>query len=642
MAEDWADEAEEEDAAPGAGGASQTTASTHQSQVDPQAQQSGSRAETAATASADAQSDKKSTYVPPHLRRKQQQQSQQPQRGEAPPPEADHRPSRGRGTVTSRPTPAPPPAANGASASARTSDSRVGAAAATGSGARPGGFPGGRSRRWEDNPFEEGEGDVNAPDGKADGDGDSGGTLDFDAYSDIPVEVSGDNPPPCMESFHEYDLGHEVNDNVRRCKYSKPTPVQKWAIPIALHGRDLMACAQTGSGKTAAFGLPIVSGITRSGERGVSVERTVYPLALVLSPTRELTTQIYNECRKFAFRTGARPVVIYGGAAPKDQLKEINRGVELLIATPGRLMDFLDRGVLGLQRCIYLVLDEADRMLDMGFEPQIREIVEKRDLTPVGQRQTVMFSATFPKEIQQLAGDFLSKGYLFLSVGRVGSSTDLITQRVEFVRSEDKHSVLLDLLQSVTGRTLVFVQTKRTCDWLEMHLRREGFTAMAIHGDRQQSERDSALKAFKKADSPIMVATDVAARGLDIPNVAHVINYDLPGDIDDYTHRIGRTGRAGKRGYATALFSERDVGLAPKLVELMRESNQEVPGWLEQYAKTSGGAKRRSSGGGGSKFGGRDIRHDVQQTTQQQAARRGNSGQAPATRTQRGGPSPWD
>jgi len=594
MSADWADEAEEE----------QPELAQTQAQEQAQAQQL-----------------QKSAYVPPHLRKKQEQQA--PVQGEAPPPDALRRPASARG---GRPTPAPPPgtqSANGKDSASSAASRRLGSL----------------NRRWEENPFEEGEGELAKGAGP-----DLSGSIDFEAYDDIPVEVSGDSPPPCMQSFHEFDLGSEVNDNVKRCNYSKPTPVQKWAIPIALHGRDLMACAQTGSGKTAAFGLPIVSGITRTGEAGVMRGRTVYPLALILSPTRELTTQIHKECRKFAYRTDARPVVIYGGAPPKDQLREINRGVELLIATPGRLIDFLDRGIISLQRCIYLVLDEADRMLDMGFEPQIRDVVEQRDLTPVGQRQTVMFSATFPKEIQRLAGDFLAPGYLFLSVGRVGSSTDLISQHVEYVRSEEKPSVLLDLLQSVSGRTLVFVQTKKTCDWLEMHLRKGGFTAMAIHGDRQQTERDAALKSFKKADSPIMVATDVAARGLDIPNVAHVINYDLPGDIDDYTHRIGRTGRAGKTGHATALFCERDTGLAPKLVELMRESNQDVPGWLEQYSRSSGANKRRSGGGGGgSRFGGRDIRQNMQQTPQQHGGvggRQGGGGSG--SFAQRSGPSPWD
>lgn len=484
-------------------------------------------------------------------------------------------------------------------------------------------------REWlEESPFEEEE-------EKEDG------GIDFEAYEDIPVEVSGDRSPPQMESFDEYDLGNEVNANVKRCKYTKPTPVQKWAIPIFLHGRDLMACAQTGSGKTAAFGLPIVSGIVRSGERGMKVYSASCPLALILSPTRELATQIYQESRKFAYKTGKKPVVIYGGASVRDQLNEIRKGVELLIATPGRLQDFMNKYQISLQRCMYLVLDEADRMLDMGFEPQIRDIVEERDITPVGQRQTVMFSATFPDEIQRLASDFLSPDYLFISVGRVGSSTDLIQQHVEYVRPEEKCSYLFDLLQSVSGRTLVFVKTKKEADWLAEYLLRSGFSAVAIHGDRVQSERDAALKAFKRAESPIMVATDVASRGLDIPNVTHVINYDMPQAIDDYTHRIGRTGRAGKKGYATALFCEADIPLAPKLVELMHEANQHVPQWLLAYSQrqSSGPAKRR---GGGGRFGGRDFRRDSGGGSP--VVHSGGSGRgffAPSRRNPNE-PSPWD
>jgi ATP-dependent RNA helicase DDX3X len=244
-------------------------------------------------------------------------------------------------------------------------------------------------------------------------------------------------------------------------------------------------------------------------------------------------------------------------------------------------------------------------MLDMGFEPQIRRIVEGENMPRVGVRQTLLFSATFPKEIQRLASDFLSD-YVFLAVGRVGSSTDLIVQVVEYVPQADKRQMLLDLLQSVEkGLTLIFVETKKGADALEDFLIRHGLAATSIHGDRSQGEREAALKAFKSARAPFLVATDVAARGLDIPHVTHVINYDLPTDIDDYVHRIGRTGRAGKKGLATAFFSEKDNGIAHKLQEILSETNQEVPGWLQSL-----GAQRSSGKGRGrnSRFGGRDYR----------------------------------
>eukprot|EP00803_Ostreobium_quekettii_P004723 evm.model.scf_1239.3 EVM.evm.TU.scf_1239.3 scf_1239:44958-47125(-) len=410
-----------------------------------------------------------------------------------------------------------------------------------------------------------------------------------------------------MDGFDNEFLGPELQANVRRCKYTKPTPVQKYSIPIGLAGRDLMACAQTGSGKTAAFCFPIISNILRGGLDSLGRSRKAVPLALILSPTRELSSQIYEEARKFTYQTGIRPVVIYGGAPVQQQLRELERGCDMLVATPGRLSDLIERGRVSLARVHYLALDEADRMLDMGFEPQIRRIVEGEDMPPTGQRQTLMFSATFPKEIQRLASDFLYD-YIFLTVGRVGSSTDLIVQHVEMVEQADKRHVLLDLAKEVEGLTLVFVETKRGADALEDFLVRQGLHATSIHGDRSQMERERALATFRSGKTPIMVATDVAARGLDIPHVKHVINFDLPNDIDDYVHRIGRTGRAGKKGLATALFApEKDIPIARGLVDLLSETNQEVPGWLAGYATGAsyGSSKRR-----GGRFGGRDFRKD--------------------------------
>ncbi|URE27399.1 DEAD-box ATP-dependent RNA helicase [Musa troglodytarum] len=386
--------------------------------------------------------------------------------------------------------------------------------------------------------------------------------INFDAYEDIPVETSGENVPPPVNTFAEIDLGNALNENIRRCKYVKPTPVQRYAIPISLAGRDLMACAQTGSGKTAAFCFPIISGIM-SGPPGPRQRgsRTSYPLALILSPTRELSVQIHEEARKFAYQTGVRVVVAYGGAPINQQLRELERGVDILVATPGRLVDMLERARVSLQHIRYLALDEADRMLDMGFEPQIRRIVEQMDMPSRGQRQTMLFSATFPKEIQAMC--------IYL-----------------WTFFMPKEIVVLN-----------------------------GFPATTIHGDRSQQEREHALRTFKSGATPILVATDVAARGLDIPHVAHVINFDLPNDIDDYVHRIGRTGRAGNSGLATAFFNESNASLARLLSELMQEANQEVPQWLSRYAAArshggGGGGGGRNRRSGGPRFGGRDFRRD--------------------------------
>ncbi|KAF5839182.1 P-loop containing nucleoside triphosphate hydrolase protein [Dunaliella salina] len=410
--------------------------------------------------------------------------------------------------------------------------------------------------------------------------------INFDVYDDIPVETSGRDVPLEIRTFEECNppLPAALYDNIRRCGYTKPTPVQRYALPIGIAGRDLMACAQTGSGKTAAFCFPIVASMLLVGYqpqgRG---SRKAMPFSLILAPTRELTSQIHEEARKFCFRTGIKPVVIYGGAPVVNQLRELERGCDILVATPGRLSDLIERGRIGLSGVRFLCLDEADRMLDMGFEPQIRRIVEQEDMMPAGQRQTLMFSATFPKEIQRLAGDFLAN-YVFLTVGRVGSSTDLIVQHIEYVTPYEKQNTLLDLISTVEGLTLVFVETKRGADELERQLCRNNLPATSIHGDRSQEQREAALRSFKSGRTPVMVATDVAARGLDIPHVTHVINYDLPKDIDDYVHRIGRTGRAGKKGLATGFFSDNDAPLARTLIEVLQETNQAVPGWLQNMA----------------------------------------------------------
>ncbi|KAI9125613.1 hypothetical protein K1719_003031 [Acacia pycnantha] len=457
-------------------------------------------------------------------------------------------------------------------------------------------------------------------------DGDVCGGINFDAYEDIPVEVSGSDVPPPVNTFAEIELSEGLNKNIKRCKYVKPTPIQRHAIPIAVAGRDLMACAQTGSGKTAAFCFPIISGVLKDRSRFFPTARggwIAYPIALIMSPTRELSCQIHDEAKKFAYQTRVKIVAAYGGAPIAQQFHNLEKGVDILVATPGRLVDMIERGRVSLTRIKFLALDEADRMLDMGFEPQIRKIVLQMDMPPPGSRQTMLFSATFPEDIQKLAADFLSN-YIVLAIGRIGSSTELIVQKVELVQDMDKRHHLLDLLRSqrVNGfngkkaLTLVFVETKRGADALENWLLRKGFPAIAIHGDKVQVERESALRSFKSGARPILVATDVASRGLDIPHVGHVVNFDLPKDIDGYVHRIGRTGRAGKSGLATAFFGDKNISLAKALVELMQESNQEVPSWLTQYAAESSSYDIRSSKRGQwygkGNYGGHDFRNMTQ------------------------------
>ncbi|KAI8097141.1 P-loop containing nucleoside triphosphate hydrolase protein [Halteromyces radiatus] len=446
--------------------------------------------------------------------------------------------------------------------------------------------------------------------------------INFEKYDDIPVEASGDGCPEPVTTFTNPPLDAHLLSNIELARYTTPTPVQKYSIPIVGAGRDLMACAQTGSGKTGGFLFPVLSELFLKGPLALPEDphagyrgRKAYPTVLILAPTRELVSQIFDEAKKFAYRSWVRPAVVYGGADIGAQLRQIDRGCDLLVATPGRLVDLIERARISLANIRYLVLDEADRMLDMGFEPQIRRIVEKEDMTSVQDRVTLMFSATFPRDIQYLARDFL-KDYIFLSVGRVGSTSENITQKVEYVEDEDKRSVLLDILHSteVSGLTLIFVETKRMADALSDFLLGHNFPATAIHGDRTQRERERALDSFRSGRTPIMVATAVAARGLDIANVSHVISYDLPTDIDDYVHRIGRTGRAGNTGLATAFFNRNNKNIVNDFIDILKEANQEVPGFLESVARETRSAGRGGRGGygrgrgGGGSFGGRDFR----------------------------------
>lgn len=486
-------------------------------------------------------------------------------------------------------------------------------------------FDRGGNSRWSDKSDEDDWSKPLAPSERMEQELFAGGNtgINFEKYDDIPVEATGNNCPPHIESFSDVDMGEIIMGNIELTRYTRPTPVQKYAIPIIKDKRDLMACAQTGSGKTAAFLLPILSQIYTDGpgdalramkDNGRYGRRKQYPISLVLAPTRELAVQIYEEARKFAYRSRVRPCVVYGGADIGQQIRDLERGCHLLVATPGRLVDMMERGKIGLDFCKYLVLDEADRMLDMGFEPQIRRIVEQDTMPPRGVRQTMMFSATFPKEIQMLARDFLEE-YIFLAVGRVGSTSENITQKVVWVEELDKRSFLLDLLNA-TGKdslTLVFVETKKGADSLEDFLFHEGYACTSIHGDRSQRDREEALHQFRSGRSPILVATAVAARGLDISNVKHVINFDLPSDIEEYVHRIGRTGRVGNLGLATSFFNDRNINITKDLLDLLVEAKQEVPSWLENMAyeqhhkggSSRGRSKGRFSGGG---FGARDYR----------------------------------
>jgi len=432
--------------------------------------------------------------------------------------------------------------------------------------------------------------------------------INFDKYNDIPVEMSGTNAPSEIDHFKNADFPEALLSNITRCGFSIPTPIQKFAIPIVTLRRDLMACAQTGSGKTAAFLFPVINNLLKLESCAPDIHQrrsSYYPRSLVLSPTRELSQQIHVQARKFLYCTGMRAVCIYGGSPIGEQFRELDGGVHILVATPGRLFDMIERGRVSLSKCEYLTLDEADRMLDMGFEPQIRNIVENSDMIKSSEgRNTLMFSATFPEEIQQLAQDFL-QDYIFVAVGRVGSTTDLIVQQLRHVQERDKLDELFNILPGCEGLKLVFTATKREADRVEMELQHDGIRALAIHGDKSQREREYALRSFRKGKIDTLVATDVAARGLDIPNVLWVIQYDLPSTIDDYVHRIGRTGRCGNTGTAISFVNSKNNNVIRSLQELLEESKQEIPSWFVQMVNNSYRGKRGKRNG---RYGGRDFR----------------------------------
>ena len=441
-----------------------------------------------------------------------------------------------------------------------------------GGGGPGGGFGGGPAYTRDDRPEDELFKDHTAG-------------IDFSKYEEVEVTVRPNNVPG-VETFTAMDFHGLLSQNIGRCGYMKPTPVQKYGIPVVLQGKDLMACAQTGSGKTAAYLLPALN-FTLKNSQFATPCRQATPTSLIMAPTRELSIQIYDEGRKFTYRTGLRCVVVYGGASANSQIRELQRGCNIVMATPGRLLEMFQRGMVAFSGIQFLVLDEADRMLDMGFEPQIRQIVERCDMPATGQRQTLMYSATFPREIQQLAREFLSRDHYFLQVGRVGSTTENITQELRWVDEHSKRDTLVELLRASEHQSvLVFVEKKRTADFLERFLSMQmGILCCSIHGDRSQRDREESLGMFKTGMRRVLVATDVAARGLDIPSVSTVVQFDLPTNIEDYTHRIGRTGRAGKKGVAIGFFNDNNRNIVDDLVPLMNESKQTVPEFLQAMFK---------------------------------------------------------
>ncbi|MBL8695971.1 MAG: DEAD/DEAH box helicase [Planctomycetes bacterium] len=355
--------------------------------------------------------------------------------------------------------------------------------------------------------------------------------------------------------------------------YVTPTPIQAQAIPSALQGRDVLGCAQTGTGKTAAFALPILERLLASpGERGRR-RGSVLPRVLVLAPTRELASQIGESFDQYARYTGCATAVVYGGVSQFHQVRALERGADVLVATPGRLIDLMQQRLVDLHEIAILVLDEADRMLDMGFLPAIKKIVGK--LPP--HRQTMLFSATMPKEITHLA-EALLKNPVRVSVAPSATPVERIEQSVYMISRSAKPALLHHLLlDSAVERAVVFTRTKHGADRLSKRLKRAGVSAEAIHGDKAQNQRERALDAFRTGRSRVLVATDVAARGLDVDGVTHVFNFDLPNEPEAYVHRIGRTGRAGSAGAAVAFCDSEERPLLRDIEKLTSRRIAMIP-----------------------------------------------------------------
>ena len=416
---------------------------------------------------------------------------------------------------------------------------------------------------------------------------------EFQVYDSAKVSVHGVQLPP-IKSFPGCGVRNVLLENIAQLGYKSPTAVQKYSIPYVLKGYDLIVTSQTGSGKTAAFMLPVITKLLLN-------PNNYGPTVVCLVPTRELAIQIRTETEKFCQKTNLKVVCVYGGESIQNQMVFLRGSIHILIATPGRLIDIVKKGIVQLSQVQYLILDEADRMLDMGFEPQISEVIQDFDMPLVNQRQTLLFSATFPSEVENLSRKFMKKEFSRIEVGLQEAPT-LIEQRFQYVPEHFKRQALVDALNYIDGPTLIFVERRVTADKTEEFLQDQELPVVAIHGDRDMKDRLAALRGFLNGKARIMVATDVAARGIDIPNVAHVINFDLPTDLDSYIHRIGRTGRAGNRGIATAFFNESNEPFLSNFLKHIYTTKQNIPEGLQEYAETNYRNNRSKPRGGYSGF----------------------------------------
>ncbi len=418
-----------------------------------------------------------------------------------------------------------------------------------------------------------------------------------------------------VTSFNDLGLIEPILKAIGNEGYQKPTPIQSEALPPLLAGRDLLGCAQTGTGKTAAFALPILQSLYKSKTVGKPVIR-----ALILTPTRELAAQIAESFTGYGKYTGLRNVVIFGGVSQRPQEAALRKGADILIATPGRLIDLINQKIVKLSDISFFVLDEADRMLDMGFFPDVKRVISKIPK----ERQTMLFSATMPKEIAHLADSILNDP-VKVAVTPVSSPVDAISQKIYFVEKRNKRSLLLYLMKDLSAPSvLVFTKTKHGANRVCKELLAGGVSADAIHGDKSQNARQSALTKFKKRQIKVLVATDIAARGIDISDLPYVINFDLPDVPETYVHRIGRTGRAGREGIALSFCDSEERFLLKDIEKLIGreiEPAEDYP-FKADFGELAKPQKNNFTGYGSYKGGAR-------------SKKRRNSGMPPATTEQK-------
>ena len=450
---------------------------------------------------------------------------------------------------------------------------------------------------------------------------------------DFNISTKGGSIPNPMRNWSEAGLPKRLMDIVDQSGYTDPTPVQRAAIPIALQSRDLIGVAVTGSGKTAAFLLPLLVYISELPVLNESTKNDG-PYAIILAPTRELAQQIEIEAKKFATPLGFTCVSVVGGHSIEEQAYNLRDGAEIVIATPGRLVDCIDRRVLVLSQCCYVIMDEADRMIDMGFEDQVNKILdalpvtnEKPDTDDAENsfvmaqplrglekyRQTMMYTATMPAAVERIARKYLRRPAQ-VTIGNAGEAVDTVEQRVEFITGEDKRKKRLnEILHSreFAAPIIVFVNIKRNCDAVARDVQKMGFNSVTLHGSKTQDQRESALAALRSGSAEILIATDLAGRGIDVPDVSLVLNFNMAPSIESYTHRVGRTGRAGKTGVAITFLGNEDADVLYDLRQMISKSAvSRVPEELRRHEgaqqKTGKGAARakiEDSGGFAGKGG---------------------------------------